>query len=182
MSSQNPLDLYQKILNKLNQILNTYNNLLDDQADKSSLENTFSTGGENTQPSIPLVSDVLNELTEIDANNTIVERVNTIQELLDAFNSTAQASANRTTQLISSAKSTIVKSTTVAKPVKVIPSDIYGLLYELAGMTVGAIEMWFANAEFKNLDAHLNVLVSLLDKLINILGSYKVGDRSESAE
>jgi hypothetical protein len=56
MSSPNPMDLYQQVLNKLNQVLNTYNNLLDDQADKSALENTFNTGGENTQPTIPTVS------------------------------------------------------------------------------------------------------------------------------
>ena len=182
MSSQNPVDLYQEVLNKLNQVLNIYNNLLDDQADKSALENTFSTGGENTQPSIPTASQILNAIAENDVNNIIVSQANVTQQLLDAFNSTAQASINRTNQLVSNAKATITKATAVSKATKTIPSDVYELVYELTGITAGALEAWFQNAEFKDLDAHLTTLVSLLDKLISMLANYQGGGQSESAD
>jgi Zn-dependent M32 family carboxypeptidase len=104
------------------------------------------------------------------------------QQLVDVFNSTAQASANKINQLVSNTRSTVSKATTVVKAPKVIPSDVYELIYELTGMTAGALEAWLQYAEFKDLDNRLSTLVNLLDKLINMLANYQSGGQSESAD
>ncbi|MEM3895585.1 hypothetical protein [Thermofilum sp.] len=180
MSSQSPMDLYQQALNKLNQVLSVYNNILDDQADRSALENVFNTGGEYTQPTIPTISDVLNTLAENDANAAVASQANIEQQLIDAFNSTAQASANKINQLVNNTKTSASTATTVAKAPKAIPTDVYELVYELTGITAGAIWAWFQHAEFKDLDNRLPTLVSLLDKLISMLANYQSGGQSES--
>ncbi|MCI4409227.1 MAG: hypothetical protein JHC26_09055 [Thermofilum sp.] len=182
MSSQNPLDVYQSVIDQLNQVMNTYNSLLDDQSDKSAFDNTFNTGGQNTQPTIPTLNDVLNTVANNDSVTRVVNQANTTEQLINTFNSTAQASANKTSQLVSNAKATIVKATTVAKTPKTIPSDVYQLVYELTGMTVGTLEAWLQNAEFNDVTSHLPTLVSLLDKLINMLGNYNNGGQNESAQ
>ncbi|MCI4411770.1 MAG: hypothetical protein JHC38_08890 [Thiotrichales bacterium] len=180
MSNVSPLDLYQQVLNQYNQVKNTYTDLQDNQADRSGLENAFKTQGQDTQPTIPTTSQVLNTIVENDTNTRIVNQANVTQQLMDAFNSTAQASANKTKELVTTAKSTIVKATTVAKTPKTIPSDIYQLVYELTGMTVDTLEAWMENAEFNEINSHLPTIVSLLDKLINMLANYQNGGENDT--
>lgn len=182
MSNTNPLDVYQQVVNQFTQVVNTYNALLDNEADKSALENAFKTQGDNTQPTIPTLNDIVNAVAESEAVTRVVNQTNVTDQLMNTFNSTAQANANKTKELVSNAKATIVKATTVTKSPKIIPADIYSLIYELTGIAVGTLEAWFQNAEFNEINAHLPTIVSLLDKLINMLANYQSGETNEPTQ
>ena len=182
MSQQDVLQQYQEIVSQLNSMLSWYNTLLDDNADISALQNVFETGDIDAKPSIPTISDIVNTLAESESINNQVSYDNTVQSLVETFNNTAQASAEKAKQLIQSIKQSASSITKVATTPKTIPSIVYDMAHALAIEVIDAIYSWLENAELTQIDARLPSLITLADKLINILGTYKSGEQSESAQ